>query len=225
MADESSKTVEETEGDALEEESVDTDDATGADKPKSGKDKPKPDSEDPEWVKKRLQRELEKIKRDNAEELKRTKAEVAEAERKQIRKEQLLEKQNFEELAEISKQEAEEAHKKLAEYERKADLTKLMDVNGIKEPAFKEMFENMSGDLEVINQVMSGFQEVFDAAVKREVKHQVDNKLGSDPPPKKPKEEQPMDIDAQIEAAVQKGDWATSLALKAQKSAQNKAAR
>lgn len=82
-------------------------------------------------------------------------------------------------MADLKTQEAEEAKRKLEEYERTEKVHKLLDNHQIVDPTLREMFKHQRGELADLDERMAGFQKLFKVAVDKAVKEQ----LGTSPPP------------------------------------------
>jgi len=143
--------------------------------------------------------------------------EAAKKARKEAAEAKLLEDGKLEELANMKTKEAEEYKEKLAKYERDIKVDALLDKKEILNPEMRALFK-MSGndiDLTKLNDVIDGFNKVFDDMVSKKV----DERLLTGTPSTKQGTtlRDSQDLDVRIHEAESKGDWALSHKLKNEK--------
>jgi hypothetical protein len=125
-------------------------------------------------------REVRKLRQRWKEEATAEAKAAGEQARKEAEEAKLLEDEKFQELAEIKQREAEDAKAKLARYEHERNVNALLTKKEVTEPAFRDMFLGMNGELAELDGKIDNFNAVFDAAVEKKVS----DRLGTDPPPK-----------------------------------------
>jgi hypothetical protein len=139
----------------------------------------------------------------------------ADAERAEREKALLAEQGKYQELAEATRKEAEDAKAKLAQYERGQHIDKLLNEKAeknplLKEPGVRELFHRMNGDAPDVLAVADGLHKSFAEAVESEVTR----RLGTDKPAKSEPKKSAGSLIEQIREAENKGEWALSFDLK-----------
>ena len=114
--------------------------------------------------------------------------------RHEAAEQKLLDDGKLEEYAKGKEREADQAKKKLKEYEHRDKGNVLLDNKAISDPKLRSIFLAMNGDLENIAESIDGFLETYADTVEKQAASTVNERLGTEPPPKQGKPPTPKDV-------------------------------